>query len=157
MIPPLARRRSLPACSRGHAVVVCKIRYVNRGSQRPVRETARRPRVNPGTAPKGCQGTRPVVVLRTRRPLSYIPSDGLLVGCTPGSVRGPLFIFRKIHLYGKTKKSTHGHQTVKPSCTNFVESCSNERARRGESNGTPHASPGPLVGAQERSGAGGLG
>jgi hypothetical protein len=33
---------------------------------------------------------------------------------TPDRARGPLFIFRKIHLYGKTKKSTHGHQTAKP-------------------------------------------
>jgi hypothetical protein len=39
------------------------------------------------------------------------------VGRTPDRVRGLLFIFRKIHLYGKTKKSTHGHQTTKPFCT----------------------------------------
>jgi hypothetical protein len=53
--------------------------------------------------------------------LPYIPTDGLLVGCTPGRARGPLFIFRKIHLYGKTKKSTHGHQTAKPLRTHFPE------------------------------------
>lgn len=28
----------------------------------------------------------------------------------PPAARGPLLIFRKIHLYGKTKKSTHDHQ-----------------------------------------------
>lgn len=33
---------------------------------------------------------------------------------TPPRVPGPLFIFRKIHLYGKTKKSTHGHTTQTP-------------------------------------------
>ena len=33
---------------------------------------------------------------------------------TPEQARVPLLIFRKIHLYGKSKKSTHGHQTVKP-------------------------------------------
>ena len=39
------------------------------------------------------------------------------MGRTPDRARGPLLIFRKIHLYGKTKKSTHGHQTTKPFCT----------------------------------------
>ena len=43
------------------------------------------------------------------------------MGRTPGTARGPRFIFRKIHLYGKTKKSTHGHQTTLPKCTNFWE------------------------------------
>jgi hypothetical protein len=50
---------------------------------------------------------------------SHIPSETILVGRTPELPRGPLFIFRKIHLYGKTKKSTHGHQTTKPFCTHF--------------------------------------
>jgi hypothetical protein len=50
---------------------------------------------------------------------SHIPSETVLVGRTPELPRGPLFIFRKIHLYGKTKKSTHGHQTTKPFCTHF--------------------------------------
>ena len=34
---------------------------------------------------------------------SHIPSETVLVGRTPGLPRGPLFIFRKIHLYGKTR------------------------------------------------------
>jgi hypothetical protein len=34
--------------------------------------------------------------------------------CTPRPLPGPLLIFRKIHLYGKSKKSTHGHQIVRP-------------------------------------------
>jgi len=49
--------------------------------------------------------------------------------------RGPLFIFRKIHLYGKTKKSTHGHQTTKPFCTHFSESACTDYFDQGESNG----------------------
>ena len=43
------------------------------------------------------------------------------MGRTPDRARGPLFIFRKIHLYGKTKKSTHGHQTAKPLRTHSPE------------------------------------
>ena len=61
------------------------------------------------------------------------------MGCTPGRVRGPLFIFRKIHLYGKTKKSTHGHQTTKPSCTHFERGPVPDPARRRESNATSPA------------------
>jgi len=61
----------------------------------------------------------PTVSGRALSPPSHIPTDGLLVGRTPGRARGPLFIFRKIHLYGKTKKSTHGHQTAKPFRTHF--------------------------------------
>ena len=45
---------------------------------------------------------------------SHIPSETVLVGRTPGLPRGPLFIFRKIHLYGKSVKSTHGHTKKKP-------------------------------------------
>jgi hypothetical protein len=56
-----------------------------------------------------------------RASLPHIPTDGLLVGRTSDRARGPLFIFRKIHLYGKTKKSTHGHQTAKPFRTHFPE------------------------------------
>ena len=44
----------------------------------------------------------------------HIPTDRLSVGSTPGRARASLFFFRKIHLYGKTKKSTHGHQNQKP-------------------------------------------
>lgn len=78
-------------------------------------------------------------------PPSHIPSDGLLVGCTPARLRGPLFLFRKIHLYGKTKKSTHGHQTTKPSCTHSGAEPVPDPARRGESNATGPAAVGGVV------------
>jgi hypothetical protein len=45
---------------------------------------------------------------------SHIPSDPLLARSTPRPLPGPLSTFRKIHLYGKTKKSTHGHTTATP-------------------------------------------
>lgn len=67
--------------------------------------------------------------------LSHIPSETVLVGRTPELPRGPLFIFRKIHLYGKTKKSTHGHQTTKPFCTHFFKSAYTDYFDQGESNG----------------------
>jgi hypothetical protein len=57
------------------------------------------------------------------------------VGRTPELPRGPLFIFRKIHLYGKTKKSTHGHQTTKPFCTHFFKSAYTDYIDQGESSG----------------------
>jgi hypothetical protein len=57
------------------------------------------------------------------------------VGRTPELPRGPLFIFRKIHLYGKTKKSTHGHQTTKPFCTLFFKSAYTDYFDQGEFNG----------------------
>src|ERR1700761_2674844 len=49
-------------------------------------------------------------------PLTYppTPTGG---GPTPPGARGPLFIFRKIILYGETKKSTHGHTTRTPTRT----------------------------------------
>lgn len=47
----------------------------------------------------------------------HIPTDQLPVRGTPDGARAPLFIFRKIHLYGETKKSTHGHQDQIPYCT----------------------------------------
>lgn len=68
-------------------------------------------------------------------PPSHIPSDGLLVGRTPERARGPLSIFRKIHLYGKTKKSTHGHQTTKPFCTHFHNLVSEYAFSHADSNG----------------------
>ena len=40
---------------------------------------------------------------------------------TPRRVRAPLFGFRKIHLYGKSKKSTHGHQTQIQICSTFLQ------------------------------------
>jgi hypothetical protein len=66
---------------------------------------------------------------------SHIPSETVLVGRTPELPRGPLFIFRKIHLYGKTKKSTHGHQTTKPFCTHFFKSAYTDYFDQGKSNG----------------------
>src|ERR1700753_2281518 len=58
---------------------------------------------------------RPGVPLDTPPP--HIPSDPIDDPTLPPGARGPLFIFRKIHLYGKTKKSTHGHTNEKPICT----------------------------------------
>jgi len=75
-------------------------------------------------------------------PPSHIPSEGLLVGRTPGPARGPLFIFRKIHLYGKTKKSTHGHTNVKPFRTHFFNFSHADRAAFREHNGMLHPPPG---------------
>jgi hypothetical protein len=39
---------------------------------------------------------------------SYLPPADQRAKSTPHGLRGPISIFRKIHLYGKTKKSTHG-------------------------------------------------
>jgi hypothetical protein len=64
----------------------------------------------------------PTLSGRAALPPSHIPSETVLVGRTPEPARGPLFIFRKILNYGKTKKSTHGHQTTKPFCTHFFKS-----------------------------------
>jgi hypothetical protein len=50
-------------------------------------------------------------------PPPHIPSDPIDDPALPPGARGPLFIFRKIHLYGKTKKSTHCHTNEKPICT----------------------------------------
>jgi hypothetical protein len=50
-------------------------------------------------------------------PPPHIPSDPVDDPALPPGARGPLFIFRKINLYGKTKKSTHGHTNEKPICT----------------------------------------
>ena len=72
---------------------------------------------------------------RPALPPSHIPSETVLVGRTPEPARGPLFIFRKIHLYGKTKKSTHGHQTTKPFCTHFFKSLPTDQIDQGESDG----------------------
>jgi hypothetical protein len=56
----------------------------------------------------------PTLSGRAALPPSHIPSETVLVGRTPEPARGPLFIFRKILNYGKTKKSTHDHRTAKP-------------------------------------------
>src|SRR6478735_4929412 len=54
-------------------------------------------------------------------PLSHRCTDPHLPSCTPRSAPGPLLIFRKIHLYGKSKKSTHDHQTARPIYMTFFE------------------------------------
>jgi hypothetical protein len=59
----------------------------------------------------------PTLSGRAALPPSHIPSETVLVGRTPEPARGPLFIFRKIHLYGKTKRSTHGHTNDIPTRT----------------------------------------
>lgn len=56
------------------------------------------------------------------------------MGRTPDRARGPLLIFRKIRLYGKTKKSTHGHQTAKPFCTHFLHFAPTDQTGHGEFN-----------------------
>ena len=68
---------------------------------------------------------------------SHIPTEGVIVGRSPELARPPLFIFAERILYGKTKKSTHGHTNVKPFCTHFLKSSSTDRARRADSNSTP--------------------
>jgi len=88
-MPPRRRGLSLRGGLKGHAVEVCKIRYWK-------------------VAPQLC----PTLSGRAALLPSHIPSETILVGRTPDRARGPLFIFRKIHLYGKFKKSTHGHQTA---------------------------------------------
>lgn len=77
-------------------------------------------------------------------PPSHIPSEGVLVGRTPGRLRGPLFIFRKIHLYGKTKKSTHGHTNVKPFRTQILNFSQADRAGFEEQNDARLPSQGRL-------------
>ena len=77
----------------------------------------------------------PTLSGRAALPPSHIPSETVLVGRTPEPARGPLFIFRKILNYGKTKKSTHGHQTTKPFCTHFFKSLPTDQIDQGESNG----------------------
>ena len=67
---------------------------------------------------------------------SHIPTEGLLVGPTPDRARARVNVFRKIHLYGKTKKSTHGHTNPKPFCTRFFQSLHARRAGSREHNDT---------------------
>jgi hypothetical protein len=45
-----------------------------------------------------------------RLPPPHRLTDPIGGAATLPAARGPLLIFRKIHLYGKTKKSTHGHR-----------------------------------------------
>ena len=77
----------------------------------------------------------PTLSGRAALPPSHIPSETVLVGRTPEPARGPLFIFRKILNYGKTKKSTHGHQTTLPFCTHFCKPALTDATDQGESNG----------------------
>lgn len=50
--------------------------------------------------------------------LSHLPTDPVLDPAPPRAARGPGFFFRKIHLYGKTKKWTHDH-TNSPTIATF--------------------------------------
>jgi hypothetical protein len=91
--PPRSLARSLPAAPMGEKLPSTKRppsipRLLTRIQLLPTRDLA----LGPGRA-------------------SHIPSNGFPVGGPPGRARGPLLIFRKKILYGKTKKSTHGHQT----------------------------------------------
>lgn len=85
---------------------------------------------------------RASVSFRAPRPPSHRSCGVGLVGPTPGRARGPLFIFRKIHLYGKTKKSTHGHTNPKPFCTHFFQIVHADRGGRGERGEIGLARPG---------------
>jgi hypothetical protein len=67
----------------------------------------------------------------------HIPSGGVVVARSPESARPPLFIFAGRVLYGKTKKSTHGHTNVNPFCTRFPKVLPAGRAPRGKPNRVP--------------------
>jgi hypothetical protein len=47
---------------------------------------------------------------------SHKGTDLFLAARTPAAGSGPANDFRKIHLYGKTEKPTHGHQTTGTIC-----------------------------------------
>jgi hypothetical protein len=109
---PRQRDHSLQVCSKGHTVDVCKIRYREGGTHRTA-------------LPRGAAAR-----LSGLSPPSHIPTDHIGGPGPPAGARGPLFIFRKIHLYGKSKKSTHGHTTQTPTCTNFQSTaCARPRQR----------------------------
>ncbi len=67
--------------------------------------TLRAPRgdLPPGAAPSGPQSLPP-----------HRRTGGVGGAATPPRARGPLSASRKIHLYGETKKSTHGHPAQPP-------------------------------------------
>lgn len=77
-------------------------------------------------------------------PLPHIPSGHLLAGCTPHPARGPLFLFRKILNYAKSKKSTHGHTNPKPIRTHFGLLVVGGAPGRGLSNEPPTGAAGAL-------------
>ena len=72
---------------------------------------------------------------------SHIPSGELLAGRTPGPAPAPPLIFRKIRLYGQTKKSTHGHPTTRPFRTHLFGIAIIDAAGPGESVETPQGPP----------------
>jgi len=93
---------------------------------------------------KNFRFTYPVAGLGSRpgaRGVPHVPTGGVLVGPTPDRARARVNGFRKIHLYGKTKKSTHGHTNPKPFCTRFFQSLHARRAGSGEHNDTRQPFP----------------
>ena len=65
----------------------------------------------------------------SRLPPPHRLTDPIGGPAPPPAARGPLSIFRKIHSYGKTKRSTHGHR--EPSAATRGTRRSREKHRRG--------------------------
>jgi hypothetical protein len=65
------------------------------------------------------QSHYPTVSSRAAAAPPHILTDPLLAQSTPHGPRVPLLNFRKIPLYGKTKKSTHDHTNHLPFRTTF--------------------------------------
>lgn len=76
-----------------------------------------------------------VFPVRTVADSPHRPSATKTGARTPDWVRVPLCIFRKIHLYAKSKKPTHDHQTVTPFGTHFFDLGSTYAIGRCDSNG----------------------
>jgi hypothetical protein len=102
----VARHRGQASPER-HSVGVCKIRYV-------IRVDHRCPPGTPVSAQVRCWNAPAARSAFRLAPPPHIPYDPIDDPTLPAGARGPLFIFRKIHLYGKTKKSTHSHTNDLP-------------------------------------------
>ena len=100
-------RRCGQASPERHSVGVCKIWYRIWVDDRCPPETPPRALGLCWFAPAARSAFR-------LAPPPHIPYDPIDDPTLPAGARGPLFIFRKIHLYGETKKSTHGHTTQAP-------------------------------------------
>lgn len=102
------RDLSLQACSKGHVI------------RKPTRYGTKR-----FESEKGAISSRRRRRFHARRPdclfcpPSHSPSGQFCGVGRQNWVRGRIPIFRKIHLYGKSAKSTHGHQTARPISTFF--------------------------------------
>ena len=103
-------RRCGQASPERHSVGVCKIWYRIWVDDRCPPETPPRALGLCWFAPAARSAFR-------LAPPPHIPYDPIDDPTLPAGARGPLFIFRKIHLYGKTKKSTHGHTNDIPTRT----------------------------------------